>query len=217
MDIKKLENSLEIVFSDKSLLTNALTHRSYLNENKNVKTSNERLEFLGDSVLQFLTSEYIYNNYNAQEGLLTSYRAAVVRTESLAEESLKLKVGDFLLLSKGEESTGGRERPYIMANTFEALLGAIYLDKGIEKCRSFLQRTIFTKIEDVVKNHKYKDCKSEFQELAQERKGVTPIYKVLDEWGPDHDKKFKVAVFVGAKSEGVGEGLSKQRAGRAQK
>ena len=120
---EKLEKKLNVSFVNKALLINALTHRSYLNEHKDLEESNERLEFLGDSILQFLTSEYLYNNYSAQEGLLTSYRSAVVRTESLADESTKLGIGDFLLLSKGEEATGGRERPYILANTFEALLG----------------------------------------------------------------------------------------------
>ncbi|MBU1016637.1 MAG: ribonuclease III [Patescibacteria group bacterium] len=209
---EKLEKKLNVSFVNKNLLIKALTHRSYLNEHKDLEESNERLEFLGDSILQFLTSEYLYNNYSAQEGLLTSYRSAVVRTESLADESTKLGIGDFLLLSKGEEATGGRERPYILANTFEALLGAMYLDRGLDISRKFLEKTIFQKIAEVVQTKRYKDSKSSFQELAQEKKGITPLYKVIKEWGPDHDKKFKVAVFVGDSIEGAGEGNSKQRA-----
>lgn len=215
MDVSKVEKKLGVAFVDKDFLIKALTHRSYLNEHKDNLESNERLEFLGDSVLQFLTSEYLYKNFPSPEGLLTSYRAAVVRTESLAEESIKLGIGEFLLLSKGEESTGGRERPYILANTFESLLGAIYLDQGIEKSRKFLEKTIFPKISPVIKENKYRDNKSSFQELAQERRNLTPVYKVLKEWGPDHDKKFKAGVFIGNSMEGVGEGNSKQRAEEA--
>ncbi|OIP97230.1 ribonuclease III [candidate division WWE3 bacterium CG09_land_8_20_14_0_10_39_24] len=213
--LAKLEKKLNIIFSNKDILNKALTHRSYLNEHKDSEESNERLEFLGDSILQFLTSEYLYKNYSSPEGLLTSYRAAVVRTESLAEESAKLGVGEFLMLSKGEEATGGRTRPYILANTFEALLGAIYLDQGLEISRKFLEKTIFPKIAGVVKEKKYKDSKSSFQELAQERKNVTPIYKILKEWGPDHDKNFKAGVFITDSMEGTGEGNSKQKAEEA--
>jgi len=215
MDYSKLEKVLKITFNDKDLLARALTHRSYLNEHKGIIQSNERLEFLGDSILQFLTSNYLYRNYKEPEGLLTSYRAAVVRTESLAEESEKLGVGEFLLLSKGEEAGGGRTRTYILANTFEALLGAIFIDRGLNACQTLLEETIFPKILKVVKRGDYKDNKSFFQEVAQEKVGITPTYQVLEESGPDHDKTFKVAVYVGDKIAGTGIGPSKQKAEEA--
>lgn len=213
-DFAKLEKIIGTSFNDLTLLETAVTHRSYLNEHLGYKNpSNERMEFLGDSVLQFLTSEYLYRSYKkAPEGDLTNYRAAVVNTKSLAKEALRLHYGQFLLLSKGEEDSGGRRREYILANTFEAVLGALYLDQGIQTCRQFLKRELFYKIDTIIKEEKYKDFKSTFQELAQEKAGVTPIYSVLKEWGPDHDKRFRVGVFLSKKGYGQGEGSSKQEA-----
>lgn len=214
MDIKDLEKVLEIKFKNLTLLQTALTHRSYLNEHHDYPNpSNERLEFLGDAVLQFLTSEFLYKNYPQQpEGDLTNFRAAVVCTSSLAEESRRLGYGKYLLLSHGEEASGGREREYILANTFEAVLGAIYLNSGITKGRQFLQKNLFCKIDAIIEKESYKDNKSRFQELAQEKVGVTPVYKVLEEWGPDHAKHFRVGIYLEDKLVGQGEGASKQRA-----
>ncbi len=213
-DLLDLEKILKVKFSNKTLLQTSLTHRSYLNEHSDYKNpSNERLEFLGDSILQFLTSLYLYRKYpNSPEGELTNFRAAVVNTESLANESRRLHYGSFLLLSRGEEDSGGRDREYIMANTFEAILGAIYLEAGIDNCRTFLEENLFYKIDEIVKNQKYRDDKSIFQELAQDTKGITPTYVVLTEWGPDHDKRFRLGVYLGSKIYGTGEGPSKQKA-----
>ncbi len=214
MDVPKISKILELDFSDLELLTTAFTHRSYLNEHPEYKNpSNERLEFLGDAVLQFLSSEYLYNTYpSSQEGSLTNYRAALVCTPSLAEEAKRLGYGEFLFLSNGEEASGGRSREYILANTFEAVLGAIYLQHGIEKSRVFLTKNLFYKVKNIVDNNKYKDYKSLFQEMAQEKVGATPIYKVMEEWGPDHEKMFKIGLFINEKQYGLGEGSSKQKA-----
>jgi len=197
------------------LLQTAFTHRSYLNEHKSYKNpSNERLEFLGDAILQFLISEFLYEQYpEEQEGVLTSYRAATVCTPSLAAESQRLGYGEKLLLSKGEEASGGRTKEYILANTFEAVLGAMYLENlDINLCREYLTKELFYKITDIVAEKSYKDFKSQFQEIAQEKHGATPLYKVLKEWGPDHDKRFLVGVYLGKEQIAEGVGNSKQRA-----
>lgn len=212
-DIKKVEKLLKIKIKDENLIKTAFTHRSYLNEHPKYKNpSNERLEFLGDAVLQFISSEYLYNNYQEDEGKLTNYRASIVCTPSLAEESARLGYGEHLLLSKGEEDTGGREREYILANTFEAVLGALYLEKGMDFCKKFVTKELLYKINKIIKNESYKDAKSKFQEKAQEKLSTTPIYQVLDSWGPDHKKTFKVGVFLDEKLFGEGEGRSKQKA-----
>ncbi|MFA5776391.1 MAG: ribonuclease III [Patescibacteria group bacterium] len=196
------------------LFETAFTHRSYLNEHhNNGLVSNERLEFLGDAVLQLLSSEFLYKKFTQlPEGDLTNYRSAMVCTPSLAYESKRLGYGAFLLLSKGEEATGGRDREYILANTFEAVLGALYTQNGLEFCRQFLERELLYKIDDIVREEKYKDAKSKFQELAQEKLGFTPEYHLVDSWGLDHDKTFKIEVKVGGKVFGEGIGKSKQRA-----
>jgi len=197
------------------LLQTAFTHRSYLNEHRSYKNpSNERLEFLGDAILQFLISEFLYSQYpEEQEGVLTSYRAATVCTPSLAAESQRLGYGEKLLLSKGEEASGGRTKEYILANTFEAVLGAMYLENlDINLCREYLTKELFYKITDIVAEKSYKDFKSQFQEIAQEKHGATPLYKVLKEWGPDHDKRFLVGVYLGKEQIAEGVGNSKQRA-----
>jgi ribonuclease-3 len=192
----------------------AFIHRSYLNEHSETGLeSNERLEFLGDAVLQFLSSEYLYNKYPKKpEGELTAIRSSLVCTTSLAEESKKLNYGEKLKLSVGEEDTGGREKDYILANTFEAVLGAMYLEQGIETCRKFLERGLLTKTKTIIDQKLYIDFKSHFQEIAQAKFYTTPTYKILREWGLDHEKKFQVGVYVGKKCWGVGEGGSKQRA-----
>jgi ribonuclease III len=201
-------------FKDKELGENAFVHRSYLNEHPSFKLgSNERLEFLGDAVLEFLTSDFLYKKYpQAEEGILTAYRSALVKTETLAERAKKLDFGSRLKLSRGEDDSGGRSSEYILANTFEAYLGALYLDQGIKKCSEFLEEVLFPQIEGIIQSGAYKDYKSLFQEIAQEKIGLTPTYEVVDEWGPDHDKVFKVAVSVGGEQKGIGEGSSKQKA-----
>ena len=213
-DFEKLKQTLELPLESEELFKTAFTHRSYLNEHAGYQNpSNERLEFLGDAVLQLLSSEFLYNKFpKSPEGDLTNFRSAIVCTPSLAFEAQRLKYGDFLLLSNGEEATGGRSREYILANTFEALLGALFTEKGLDFCRSFLEKELFYKIDQVIENQEYKDAKSKFQEAAQEKFGVTPEYKVMDAWGPDHDKIFKVGAFLSNKQWGGGEGRSKQKA-----
>lgn len=214
LDQTKLEKILNIKIESTDLFIRAFTHRSFLNENKNLEiNSNERLEFLGDAVLQFLSSEYLFNNYKDKpEGILTAFRASIVNTKSLGFEAKKIGYGEFLLLSKGEEANGGRENEYILANTFEAVLGALYLSNGIEKCKTFLETNLFYKLKKIIESESYIDSKSHFQEIAQELRGVTPTYKVVKEWGPDHDKTFEVAVYLDKKLIAKGEGSSKQRA-----
>lgn len=195
------------------LLERAFVHRSYLNEHPEEKESNERLEFLGDAVLEFLTSEYLYKTYPTQpEGRLTAYRSSLVKTESLSRIAKKLGFGEKLKLSRGEDESGGRESEYLLADTFEAYLGALYLEQGLNTCRDFLGKQLFPGLESIVSTKAYRDEKSLLQEIAQEKVNDTPVYKILDEHGPDHDKIFKVGVFIKNKKEGVGEGSSKQRA-----
>ena len=196
------------------MFDNAFIHRSYLNENPSWKLgSNERLEFLGDAVLEFITSEHLYKTYDQEpEGRLTAYRSSLVKTETLAELAKELDFGSQLKLSKGEDDSDGRESGYLLADTFEAFLGALYLDQGTAACRKFLEETLFPKIEKIVATKAYQDDKSLLQEISQEKVNFTPIYKVLDEQGPDHNKIFKVGVIIRGKQEGVGEGSSKQRA-----
>lgn len=217
MTIKDLEKNLKINFKDKDLLKTAFVHRSYLNEHVGFKLpSNERLEFLGDAVLQFLTSQYLYKNYvSSTEGELTNYRASLVCSPQLAGLSKELNLGEYLYLSRGENDTGGRNREYILANTFEALLGAIYLDRGIQAARKFLEKNLFPKLTEIIEKRKFKDYKSYLQELTQEKLLETPIYKVIKEWGPDHNKHFEIAVLIKEKTVGKGSGSSKQRAEQA--
>ncbi len=211
---KEAEKILGIEIKDEKLFQTAFTHRSYLNEHPNYENpSNERLEFLGDAVLQHLSSEYLFKKYPENpEGDLTNFRSAIVNTKSLGKEAKRLGYGELLLLSKGEEASGGRDREYILANTFEAVLGALYLETDIEYCRKFSENELFYKVEKIVDKKLYKDAKSTFQEVSQEKFGETPQYKVMDSWGADHSKTFKVAVFIDEKEFGIGEGGSKQKA-----
>ncbi len=210
----KIKILLEIVSDNETLFKTAFTHRSYLNEHPEyTNPSNERLEFLGDAVLQLLSSEYLYEKYpNSPEGELTNFRASIVCTQSLAQEAKRLGYGAHLLLSNGEDATGGRDREYILANTFEAVLGAIFLEKGIDTAKAFVSKNLLYKITEIVDKEKYKDAKSMFQEKAQELKGLTPQYKVVDSWGLDHEKTFKIGVYIGDELYGMGEGTSKQKA-----
>ncbi|MFA6981660.1 MAG: ribonuclease III [Patescibacteria group bacterium] len=214
MDFNKISETLKVTVKDERLITTAFTHRSYLNEHPEYENpSNERLEFLGDAVLQLLSSQFLYEKYpNHPEGDLTNFRAAIVCTQSLAQEAKRLGFGEFLLLSHGEESTGGREREYILANTFEAILGALFIEEDMEFCKKFTEEELFYKVEEMVENESYKDAKSLFQEIAQEKMGITPAYKVLDSWGLDHEKVFKIGVFLEGEEYGTGEGRSKQKA-----
>lgn len=211
--LETLEKELGIKFNNTDLLKTALTHRSYLNEHKEVKFSNERLEFLGDAVLQFLSSKYLYERFpNSPEGDLTNFRASLVCAPSLAETSIKLNLGEYLSMSRGEEESGGRKREYILANSFEAFLGALFLDQGLEPCRKLVEENLFPKIDAVVESHAYKDHKSRFQEYAQEKFNQTPDYKENSSWGPDHSKTFQMGVYINEKEMGKGEGSSKQKA-----
>lgn len=217
MDFKESANRLGFSFNNIDLFKEAVTHRSYLNENRAVATShNERLEFLGDAVLELAATRFLFDRYpNKPEGDLTAYRAALVNTYSLAAVAEALGVNDMLLLSKGEAKDTGRARQIILANAFEAILGAVYLDQGYEVAEAFLAKHLFPKIDAVIEKRAYQDAKSRFQEIAQDKNGVTPSYKTLGEEGPDHDKKFTVAVYVGDREVARGEGKSKQEAEQA--
>lgn len=211
--LSELENNLGIVFKNKNLLIEAITHRSYLNENPKWNLDhNERLEFLGDAVLELVVTEYLFKKYKEPEGILTSWRAALVNSKILSEISKKFDLNSYVLLSRGERKDEGRARQYILANALEAIIGAIYLDQGYPKAKEFIKKNIISQLPIVIKNKLYKDPKSLLQEEAQERLGITPTYQVLEEWGPDHEKKFKVGVFLGKELIGVGIGLSKQEA-----
>ncbi|MBU2159082.1 ribonuclease III [Patescibacteria group bacterium] len=204
---------LGVRFNNLDLLVEALTHRSYLNEHRTGGNHNERLEFLGDAVLELAVTHFLYTRFpHKPEGELTAFRAALVNTYSLAEEAERLGVNDMLLLSKGERKDTGRARQIILANAFEAILGAIYLDQGYEAAEAFIAKNLNPKIEVVIAKRTWQDAKSHFQEVAQEKKGITPTYKTLAEEGPDHDKRFTIGVFLGDKEIARGEGPSKQEA-----
>lgn len=211
--INSLEQNIGIQFSDKLLLETSVTHRSYLNEHREIPEHNERLEFLGDAVLELIVSDYLYKEFlDRAEGELTSFRSALVRTDSLAESAKKLRIGEFLRLSKGEEDSGGREKDYLLANAFEAVLGAIYLDKGYEEAKNFIYRTLIPKLGEIVEYRLDIDNKTRIQELAQSEYKTTPTYEVINEEGPDHDKTFTVVVKIDDKIIGEGTGSSKQKA-----
>lgn len=214
-DLKKLTEKLDVNFTDQSLLDTALTHRSYLNENKSIKEHNERLEFLGDAVLELVTTEFLYKNYTNPEGELTNWRSALVKTETISDVSRGLGIEEFLLMSKGEAKSFGRSRQLLLANAFEAVVGSIYLDQGYNAARDFIAKNLLTRLDYIIEEKLYIDPKSEFQELAQEREGQTPRYEVISEEGPDHNKKFLVGVFVGETKWGEGAGSSKQAAQQA--
>lgn len=191
----------------------ALTHRSYLNENPQWQYDhNERLEFLGDAVLELIVTDHLYRTYSSPEGELTNWRAALVNANMLAEISNEFGLNDFVLLSKGEARDTGRARQYILANAIEALIGSVYLDGGYEPAKTFVTRFVLTKLPNIIEKKLYRDAKSLLQEEAQERVGVTPVYEVLEEWGPDHARQFKVGVFLGKDMIASGQGPSKQDA-----
>lgn len=213
IDFNKFEKQSGLSFKDKSLLKQAFTHRSYINENKSGLEHNERLEFLGDAVLELVITDYLYKKYPEKaEGELTSYRSALVNSITLSSVATKIGMNDYLLLSKGEAKDVGRGRIYILANTVEALIGALYVDQGYDGARKFIEKNLFGLIDEVVKNKTWLDAKSHFQEKAQEMAGITPAYKTLKESGPDHDKKFTVGVYLEDELIISGEGKSKQEA-----
>lgn len=214
-NFNNLEKKLNIFFINQDLLTQAFCHRSYLNENPNFCLDhNERLEFLGDAVLELVTTEYLFKKFaNKAEGEMTGIRAALVNSGSIAEASKNLGFNDFLLLSQGEEREQGKARISILADTFEAFIGALYLDKGYEICKKFIiENLVDKKIAEILEKRLDKDPKSLFQEKAQEEVSITPDYRVLEEKGPDHRKNFIVGVFVGEKLIAKGEGSSKHEA-----
>ncbi len=213
MTLEELQTTIGIEFKNKEILQRAFIHRSHLNEAKHLPASNERLEFLGDAVLSFLTSEYLYKTYpDFPEGTLTNIRSSLVKTQSLASVAQKLGLGELLLLSHGEEASGGRNNVSLLADCFEALLGAMYLDSDVETARGFLTRFLFSESENIVKNKAYIDYKSLFQEIVQQQSRTSPTYQVIKSEGPDHAKTFWVAATAGGQTLGEGKGRSKQEA-----
>lgn len=213
-EIFELEKTLAVTFKNKDLLTQSVVHRSYLNEHPDFPLDhNERLEFLGDAVLELVVTEYLYNNYPNPEGELTNWRASLVNAIMLSGIAASLGVEDFLYLSKGEaKEKGSKARQYILANAFESIVGAIYLDQGMETARDYIHRVLLPKLPYILEHELYLDPKSRFQEAAQDQLGITPNYRVLEEKGPDHAKWFKVGVYLGNEMIASGEGASKQEA-----
>ncbi|MBQ2672814.1 ribonuclease III [Candidatus Saccharibacteria bacterium] len=206
------KEKLGFEFNDINLLVTALTHRSYVNEHKTAHEHNERLEYLGDAVLELVSSDFLYRNYDFPEGIMTAVRAALVRTESIGAAGIELGYEPLVRLSKGEAHGSERAHESILADCFEAVIGAIYLDQGYEAAKDFISKHILVKIDVVLEEGLWRDPKSYVQELAQKIDGVTPVYRTLREEGPDHDKKFTVGIYVGDKLKGTGTGHSKQEA-----
>lgn len=207
------KQKLNTEFGDVNLLVTAFTHRSYLNEHrKSVKEHNERLEFLGDAVLELVVTEYLYGNYDEPEGILTNWRSSLVRTESISAAAHKYEFEPLLRLSRGEKQGSKRARMQILANTYEAVVGAIYLDQGYEAAKRFITESILSTFDDILASGSWMDSKSHLQELAQSQENATPSYKAISEEGPDHDKIFTVGVYVNGKLKGKGTGPSKQNA-----
>jgi len=216
-DFAAFEKKIGHTFREPLLLETAFTHRSYLNENRTAgREHNERLEFLGDAVLELAVTEFLFAKYPAKpEGELTAYRAALVNTVSISEAAVKLGINDYLLLSRGESKDTGRARQIILANAFEALIGALHLDAGYKVAQKFIAEQLFHKTEEVVSKRLWQDAKSKLQEISQERFKVTPKYEVLNQTGPDHDRTFVVGAYIGEEKVADGEGRSKQEAEQA--
>ena len=209
----KFEKKIGYTFNDISLLQLAFTHRSFVNEHRQYKEHNERLEFLGDAVLELVVTTYLFQKYpHKAEGELTAVRAALVNTQSISTAAQKLGMNDFLLLSKGEANDTGRARQYILANTFEAFIGALYLDQGYDTAQQFIAHALFDKVDEIVEKKLWQDPKSKLQERAQEHMSITPRYESIKETGPDHNKVFTVAVLFGDVEIAQGSGKSKQEA-----
>lgn len=213
-DLAILEQKLGITFNNKNLLRQSVVHRSYLNEHPNFPLDhNERLEFLGDAVLELIVTNFLYQNYPNPEGELTSWRAALVNSKSLAEVAYEIELGDFIHLSRGESKDNNiKARESILANAVEALIGAIYLDQGLKQAQKFVEKYILAKLDYVLKYKLYMDPKSRFQEASQEKLGITPTYILLSESGPDHAKNFEIGVFLDKEMVAKGNGSSKQEA-----
>jgi ribonuclease-3 len=213
-DFKTFEESLHLSFADSALLRQAFTHRSYLNEHRGERGGhNERLEFLGDAVLELIATRFLYDKFpDTHEGELTAYRAALVNAVTCAEVALAIGMNDYLLLSRGEAKDAGRARSILLANAFEALVGAIYLDQGYDTAAAFIAAHLLPKIDEILQKKLWQDAKSTLQEKVQEHEGVTPTYKVLSESGPDHDKEFVVGVYAREGLLAQGQGKSKQDA-----
>ena len=206
------KEKLGFEFNDINLLVTALTHRSYVNEHKKVHDHNERLEFLGDAVLELVSSDFLYRNFNYPEGVMTALRAALVRTESIGDAGKELGYEPLVRLSRGEKNGSERAHDVILADCFEAVIGAIYLDQGYETAKEFIAKHILVKIDLILEEGSWRDPKSYVQELAQKFDGITPVYRTLKEEGPDHDKTFTVGLYVGESLKGIGTGHSKQEA-----
>lgn len=216
-ELAPLEGRIGYAFKDERLLSQAVTHRSYLNEHPDWPVGqNERLEFLGDAVLELVVTEYLYEHYPEHtEGEMTNWRAALVNANILSDITGEFGLNEHLLLSRGEARDTGRARQYILANAFESLVGAMYLDGGYEPCKTFIGKFVLTRLPDVIAKRLYRDPKSLLQEQAQERISVTPTYKVMEEWGPDHARQFRIGVYLGKELAGEGQGQSKQDAQQA--
>ncbi len=216
-DFAPLMERIGYEFKDLSLLRQAVTHRSYLNEHPDWPSGhNERLEFLGDAVLELVVTEYLYANYPAEtEGQMTNWRAALVNANILSDITNRFSLNDYLLLSRGESRDTGRARQYILANAIEALIGAMYLDGGYEPCKEFITKFVLVRLPEIIEAKLYRDAKSTLQEEAQERLSVTPTYQVMEEWGPDHARQFRIGVYLGKELAGEGQGSSKQDAQQA--
>jgi ribonuclease-3 len=211
--LEDFQNRLDIHFKDISLLERAFIHRSYLNEHPKLGLEhNERLEFLGDAVLELVVTDYLYRNYPNPEGDLTNWRSALVKTEALATVAEKLAVAEYFKLSRGEAKGNARSHALISANAVEAIIGATYLDQGYDVAKRFITEHLISRLPEILKTGTWMDPKSKFQEAAQDKFGLTPGYRVLEESGPDHDKVFTMGVYVGDKLFGKGSGSSKQAA-----
>lgn len=215
INLAQLKKKLAIEIQNPDIFQEALTHRSYLNEHKEYEhPHNERLEFLGDAVLELAVTRYLFDHFDNPEGELTSFRAALVNGDMLGKIGYDLGIQEFLLMSRGEAKDTGRARNYLVANAMESIIGALYIDQGYDAAKEFIEKRIISHLDEVLTQGLYTDPKSRFQELAQEKSGVTPGYRVLKEWGPDHDRHFIAGVFLGEELVAEGEGISKQDAQR---
>lgn len=214
INLAPLEERLGYVFKDKSILIQAITHRSYLNEHADFPyPHNERLEFLGDAVLELVVTEHLFVNFSNPEGELTNWRAALVNAKTLAGIGQQLAFEDFLMMSKGEaKDKNSKARMYIIANAMESIIGAIYLDGGWDQAKTYIEKNILSHLKFILEHHLHIDPKSRFQETSQDLLGITPSYKVLEETGPDHAKEFTVGVFLEKEMVAIGKGTSKQEA-----
>lgn len=215
--MEELQEKINVGFENKKLLSRAFVHRSYVHESpKEEIQHNERLEFLGDAVLELVVTEHLYHNYpEKNEGILTTWRAALVNGDNLAQIARELDLGSYLKLSKGEKKSGGRDKNAILANVMEALIGAIYLEKGYDKSKEFVKKWVVKYLPEIIEKEEHIDAKTYLQEKTQEEEGVTPTYQVLEESGPDHDKNFKIGVYLENRLLGKGSGSSKQKAQQA--